>query len=66
MSSVMRKNVSFMMSLALLVCRRAFPRRLQRQAAQSGFGGFGGFGGNGSFSGSYSSNGGPFTHQNFI
>lgn len=29
MSSVMRKNVSFMMSLALLVCRRAFPRRLQ-------------------------------------
>lgn len=29
MSSVMRKNVSSMMSLALLVCRRAFPRRLQ-------------------------------------
>ena len=27
--------------------------------------GFGGFGGNGSFSGSYSSNGGPFTHQEF-
>lgn len=32
------------------------------EAAQ---GGFGGFGGNGSFSGSYSSNGGPFTHQEF-
>ena len=29
------------------------------------YGGFGGFGGNGSFSGSYSSNGGPFTHQEF-
>ena len=29
MSSVMRKNVSSMMSLALLVCRRVFPRRLQ-------------------------------------
>ena len=57
------KNVSSMMSLTLQVCRRAFPRRLQRQAAQ---GGFGGFGGNGSFSGSYSSNGGPFyTSGNF-
>ena len=29
MSSVMRKNVSSMMSLALQVCRRAFQRRLQ-------------------------------------
>lgn len=39
-----------------------FSEEAARQAAQ---GGFGGFGGNGSFSGSYSSNGGPFTHQEF-
>lgn len=42
-----------------------FSEEAARQAAQGGFGGFGGFGGNGSFSGSYSSNGGPFTHQEF-
>lgn len=36
-----------------------FSEEAARQAAQ------GGFGGNGSFSGSYSSNGGPFTHQEF-
>lgn len=39
-----------------------FSEEAARQAAQ---GGFGGFGGNGSFSGSYSSHGGPFTHQEF-
>lgn len=39
-----------------------FSEEAARQAAQ---GGFGGFGSNGSFSGSYSSNGGPFTHQEF-
>lgn len=42
-----------------------FSEEAARQAAQGGFGGFGGFGGNGSFSGSYSSNGEPFTHQEF-
>lgn len=42
-----------------------FSEEAARQAAHGGFGGFGGFGGNGSFSGSYSSNGGPFTHQEF-
>ena len=42
-----------------------FSEEAARQAAQGGFGGFGGFGGNGSFSGSYSSNGGPFTRQEF-
>lgn len=42
-----------------------FSEEAARQAAQGGFGDFGGFGGNGSFSGSYSSNGGPFTHQEF-
>lgn len=42
--------------------QEGFSEEAARQAAQ---GGFGGFGGNGSFSGSYSSNGGPFTHQEF-
>ena len=42
--------------------QEGFSEEAARQAAQSGFGGFGG---NGSFSGSYSSNGGPFTHQEF-
>ena len=42
--------------------QEGFSEEVARQAAQ---GGFGGFGGNGSFSGSYSSNGGPFTHQEF-
>lgn len=37
----------------------------EEAARQAAHGGFGGFGGNGSFSGSYSSNGGPFTHQEF-
>lgn len=45
--------------------QEGFSEEAARQAAQGGFGGFGGFGGNGSFSGSYSSNGGPFTHQEF-
>lgn len=39
--------------------QEGFSEEAARQAAQ------GGFGGNGSFSGSYSSNGGPFTHQEF-
>lgn len=42
--------------------QEGFSEEAARQAAQ---GGFGGFGGNGSFSGSYSSNGGPFTRQEF-
>ena len=42
--------------------QEGFSEEAARQAAQ---GGFGGFGSNGSFSGSYSSNGGPFTHQEF-
>lgn len=42
--------------------QEGFSEEAARQAAQ---GGFGGFGGNSSFSGSYSSNGGPFTHQEF-
>lgn len=42
--------------------QEGFSEEAARQAAQ---GGFGGFGGNGSFSGSYSSNGGPFAHQEF-
>ena len=42
--------------------QEGFSEEAARQAAQ---GGFGGFGGNGPFSGSYSSNGGPFTHQEF-
>lgn len=42
--------------------QEGFSEEAARQAAQ---GGFGGFGGNGSFSGSYSSNGRPFTHQEF-
>lgn len=45
--------------------QEGFSEEAARQAAQGGFGGFGGFGGNGSFSGSYSSNGGPFTRQEF-
>lgn len=45
--------------------QEGFSEEAARQAAQGGFGDFGGFGGNGSFSGSYSSNGGPFTHQEF-
>lgn len=45
--------------------QEGFSEEAARQAAHGGFGGFGGFGGNGSFSGSYSSNGGPFTHQEF-
>lgn len=45
--------------------QEGFSEEAARQAAQGGFGGFGGFGGNGPFSGSYSSNGGPFTHQEF-
>lgn len=45
--------------------QEGFSEEAARQAAQGGFGGFGGFGGNDSFSGSYSSNGGPFTHQEF-
>lgn len=45
--------------------QEGFSEEAARQAAQGGFGGFGGFGGNGSFSGSYRSNGGPFTHQEF-
>ena len=45
--------------------QEGFSEEAARQATQGGFGGFGGFGGNGSFSGSYSSNGGPFTHQEF-
>ena len=39
--------------------QEGFSEEAARQAAQ------GGFGGNGSFNGSYSSNGGPFTHQEF-
>ncbi len=42
--------------------QEGFSEEAARQAAQ---GGFGGFGGNSPFSGSYSSNGGPFTHQEF-
>lgn len=45
--------------------QEGFSEEAARQAAQGGFGGFDGFDGNGSFSGSYSSNGGPFTHQEF-
>lgn len=45
--------------------QEGFSEEAARQAAQGSFGGFGGFGGNGSFSGSYSPNGGPFTHQEF-
>lgn len=45
--------------------QEGFSEEAARQAAHGGFGGFGAFGGNGSFSGSYSSNGGPFTHQEF-
>lgn len=45
--------------------QEGFSEEAARQAAQGGFGGFGGFGGNGSYSGPYSSNGGPFTHQEF-
>ena len=41
--------------------QEGFSEEAARQAAHGGFGGFGGFGGNGSFSGSYSSNGGPFS-----
>ena len=41
--------------------QEGFSEEAARQAAQ---GGFGGFGGNGPFSGSYSSNGGPFTCNN--
>ena len=37
----------------------------EEAARQASHGGFGGFGGNGAFSGSYSSNGEPFTHQEF-
>lgn len=45
--------------------QEGFSEEAARQAAQGGFGGFGGFGGNGPFSGAYSSNGEPFTHQEF-
>ena len=45
--------------------QEGFSEEAARQAAHGGFGGFGAFGGTGSFSGSYSSNGGPFTHQEF-
>ena len=37
------KNVSFMDEFGLLVCRMAFPRRLQDRLHLGGFGGFGGF-----------------------
>ena len=43
--------------------QESFSEEAARQASHGGFGGFGGFGGNGAFSGSYSSNGEPFTHQ---
>ena len=45
--------------------QEGFSEEAARQAAHGGFGGFGGFGGNGSFSGPYSSDGGPCTHQEF-
>ena len=45
--------------------QEGFSEEAARQASHGGFGGFGGFGGNGAFSGSYSSNGEPFTHQEF-
>ena len=45
--------------------QEGFSEEAARQASHGGFGGFGGFGGNGAFSGSYSSNGEPFTHQKF-
>ena len=45
--------------------QEGFSEEAARQAAQGGCGGFCGVGGNGSFSGAYSSNGGPFTHQEF-
>ena len=48
--------------------QEGFSEEAARQAAHggfSGFGGFGNFGGNGAYTGSYSTNGGPFTHQEF-
>ncbi len=64
MSSVTRKRKLYD-EFGFAGLQDGFSEEAARQAAQGGFGGFGGFGGNGSFSGSYSSNGGPF-NQNFI
>ena len=61
----MRKNRKLYDEFGFAGLQDGFSEEAARQAAQGGFGGFGGFGGNGSFSGSYSSNGGPFTHQEF-
>ncbi len=61
----MRKKRKLYDEFGFAGLQEGFSEEAARQAAQGGFGGFGGFGGNGSFSGSYSSNGGPFTHQEF-